>query len=102
MNTFPTRLPQTLDGIIELFEDILVEEGLLEEISFGKSKSLKGLDHKCDENNAEEQLLHHERFDEENLSLLVQEDSAKTIKVLQHSLEKLLDENEKVTSELMF
>lgn len=102
MYTFPTRPPQTLDGIIKLFEDILVEEGLLEEITFGKAKSREGLDPKCDENNAEEQLIHHARFDEENLSLSVGDDNAKTIRVLQHSLEKLVDENEEVTPELNF
>lgn len=97
INKFPTRLPQTTGDVFELHKEIFVES-LLEE-SFDKTQFSDLTDYKCDEEHyAQEQLRQH--LDEEKLFLSAQDDTAKTIRVLQESLEKLMDEKSKVNPEL--
>ncbi|XP_073394525.1 kinesin-like protein KIN-1 isoform X3 [Physcomitrium patens] len=93
INKFPTRLPQTTGDVFELHKEIFVES-LLEE-SFDKTQFSDLTDYKCDEEHyAQEQLRQH--LDEEKLFLSAQDDTAKTIRVLQESLEKLMDEKSKL------
>lgn len=102
LQCFPAQAPPSTDGVIALLTEVLVEEGLLNEKSPEKAQSGEARGRACDEGstNAEEMQLQQDYDEEKNLSVPVEDNSAKTIRILQHSLEKLMDENDKVPPEL--
>lgn len=93
----PTQAPQPTDVVIALLTEILVE-GLLDEKSPEKAQSGEASARECDEGstNVEETQLQQDHDEEKNLSMSAEDDSAKMIRILQHSLEKLMDENDKL------
>ncbi|KAG0620476.1 hypothetical protein M758_4G218800 [Ceratodon purpureus] len=94
LHSFPTQVPQSTDGVIVLLKEILVEEGFLDEKSLYKLQSGKASGRECEEgSNAEEQL--QQDINDENLLVSVGDD----IKVLQRSVEALMDENDKLAKE---
>ncbi|KAG0626819.1 hypothetical protein M758_2G154100 [Ceratodon purpureus] len=98
LHSFPTQVPQSTDGVIVLLKEILVEEGFLDEKSLYKLQSGKPSGRECEEgSNTEEQL--QQDINEENLSVSVEDDTARTIKVLQRSVEALMDENDRLAKE---
>jgi hypothetical protein len=104
LQCFLTQAPQPTDGVIALLSKILVEEGLLDEKSLDKAQYGEASARECDEGRTkvEETQLQQDHDEEKDLSVSAEDDSAKTIRILQRSLEKLMDENDKVPPELLF